>query len=231
MSWRQLLLLAKVYKRALLLGSVLLLLQNLLLLVLPWVLGSFAASLFRTEIAIVVSIPLILALLAFEALMKVLSSVWLARLNARIGADIRQKVQQRLVHLPISIFDEGKRGDLIALMAWETDQLCSFIGGTLIGVVPQLLTVAGAVAMMFMVQPSLALLVGGAVPLFYLLMKIVGRKLRPLAEQLRQAQSDAFVLLEEQLELIPLIKMFGRESHEANRYKLSIRRLIPRHWP
>jgi ATP-binding cassette, subfamily B, bacterial len=93
-------------------------------------------------------------------------------------------------------------------------------------VVPLLLTVVGAVLLMFRIDARLALFVAVLVPLFYLLLKVLGRRLRPLASQLQDAHAEAIATAEENLGMLPAIKTFTREAQESERYRQKIHRIL-----
>ena len=79
---------------------------------------------------------------------------------------------------------------------------------------------------MFRLQPWLALLAMVAIPLFYLLLKIVGRRMRPLAAELQDEHATAIAIAEENLGLLPAIKTFTRERHESARFRRQIDRIL-----
>jgi subfamily B ATP-binding cassette protein MsbA len=79
---------------------------------------------------------------------------------------------------------------------------------------------------MFRIDPLLSMIAATLVPLFYLLLKIVGRRLRPLASQLQEAHAGAVAIAEENLGMLPAIKTFTREPQESERYRRQINRIL-----
>jgi subfamily B ATP-binding cassette protein MsbA len=75
---------------------------------------------------------------------------------------------------------------------------------------------------MFRIDPRLALIAAVLVPVFYLLLKVIGRRLRPLASQLQEAYAGAVAIAEENLGMLPAIKTFTREFQESARYRRQI---------
>src|ERR1019366_346038 len=70
-----------------------------------------------------------------------------------------------------------------------------------------------------------ALLAVILIPSFYLLMKIVGRRMRPLAAQLQDEYATAIAIAQETLGMLPAIKTFTREQRESTRYRAQINRI------
>ena len=97
-------------------------------------------------------------------------------------------------------------------MTWEVSRLSTFISGTLTAVPSALLTGAGAVAILFAINPLIATLIPLLVPAYYLTLKLIGRRLRLLARQVQEAEASIFAAAEEDLEMLPAIKAFARED-------------------
>lgn len=226
MTWRQLWVLALPYRGSLLWGSVLLLAENGVALVLPWLAGLFAVRVLGPSATASPLALLLLLLLVLQAALHYANAQVMAKTAATVALDLKDKLHRRLLTLPMGYYDEGRRGDLLALMMWESDQLCGFISGTLLNLTPQLVTAAGSVLIMYSLDARLALLVSACVPLFYFVMKVVGRQLRPLGQQLQQAQADAYALVDQQLALVPLIKTFNREALESERFRQRMQEVV-----
>ena len=64
------------------------------------------------------------------------------------------------------------------------------------------------------------------VPLFYLIIKIISRRLRPLASQLQQAHASVVATAEENLAMLPVIKTFTREAQESARYRQQLNHIL-----
>jgi ATP-binding cassette subfamily B protein len=161
-------------------------------------------------------------LFALQALFRFSNSYLLGRTAAQLLADLRVRIYDHLQALPVGFYQQRRRGDVLALIAYETPQLAGFITGTLLSIFPLLLTVAVAALFMYRLDPLLAGLVALLVPMFYLLLKAVGRKLRPLATQLQEADAAAVSIADENLAMLPAIKSFTRERVESSRYSRHI---------
>jgi ATP-binding cassette subfamily B protein len=124
--------------------------------------------------------------------------------------------------LPLTFYHQRRQGDILALIIYEVGQLSGYITGTLLSIIPLLLTALGSVLLMFWIDPLFAGVVAILIPFFYLLLKIMGRRLRPLAIQLQQAHATAVAAAEENLGMLPAIKTFTREVEQSRRYRKQI---------
>ncbi len=220
MTLRVLLSFAYPYRLSLALCAGLLLLEACAGLGLPVLGGLFAGSLLGGNVP---ESGLILAALlgvfAFQAILRVASGLIVGKTSERFQTDLRVQIYEHLQALPMHFHHTHRRGDALALLTHEADQLCNYVTGTLISLAPMLLTVTCAVILMFHIDPLMAAIVACLVPLFYLVLRVLGRKLRPLGRDLQEAQAALTATAEENLSLLPAIKAFTRERMELARYR------------
>jgi ATP-binding cassette subfamily B protein len=218
--------LAVPYGRSLVLGSLLMLAESVVALGLPWLAGLYAGRLLGLSATSKAILGLLLLLLLVQSLLRFISANILGGTAERIAADLRLRLYDHLQGLPLQYFQQHRRGEIEALLTWETDQLAGFLGSTLVSVLPQLLAVIGSVALMLTIDPMLALVVAALVPLSALVLKIAGRQLRPLALQVQQAYADNTTFIDENLEMIPAIKAFNREQVESTLFRNKTDKLL-----
>jgi subfamily B ATP-binding cassette protein MsbA len=201
--------------------------ESALALAVPWLGGRLAGSLLADAAAMTGPILLaLLALFAAQALLKFGNSYLMSRSAEHLLADLRIRLYDHLQALPLGFYHQRRQGEILSLLTNDVGHLSGYVSGTLLSLVPLLLTVAGAVLMMLRIDARLALFVTLLVPLFYLLLKILGRRLRPLAGQLQDAHAEAFATAEENLGMLPAIKTFTREPQESARYRQKIQRIL-----
>jgi ATP-binding cassette, subfamily B, bacterial len=227
---RPLLAYAAPYRAALALGALLMLLETGAALAVPWLGGRLTAALLggpgETGWSVRAVLAALLVLFAAQALLKFGNAYYLGNAAQRIVSDLKIRVYDHLQALPLAFFHQRRQGDTLALLTHDTYTISGFVTGTALSVVPLLLTVAGAVVFMFRLQPMLALWATALIPLFYLLMKVFGRRIRPLAQQLQQEYATAIAIADENLGMLPAIKTFTREAQESARYRDQIGRVM-----
>jgi len=195
------------------------LVSSLATLAIPWLAGQFLAGVIGqgTIDAGGILVLLLLALVSLAAvniLVAILSEV----ASGRILAGLRRETYERLQAMPLSFHDSSKSGELLALMTYEVGNLSNFLTSTLANVPSMVLTAGGAVVLLFLIDPAMALVIPVLVPLFYIAMKLLGRRLRLLARRVRKAEVDLITMAESDLEMLPAIKAFATEEHQRARY-------------
>lgn len=219
MEFQALLAHARPYRGRLALVVLLSLLSSLASLALPWLAARLLGGVLDAGSVDIATVALLLmAALVLLAGLTIAGGLVSAAVSHRIQADFRRDIYAHMQRLPLGFFDQSRQGDLLALMTWEVSRLGTFISGTLTSVPAALLTGAGAVAILFAIDPRTAALVPLLVPAYYLVLKLIGRRLRSLARRSQEAEAAIFAAAEEDLEMLPAIKAFAREGTRLAAY-------------
>jgi ATP-binding cassette, subfamily B, bacterial len=225
MNFRLLLGFAAPYHARLLLSGALMLIGSVTALAVPWLGGLFASEILSAGAGTSRVLLWLLLLLAGQALLKFITSDLLARTASSIMADLRMRVYDHLQALPLRFHQQRKQGDVLTLMTHEASQLAGFITGTLLSIGPLLVTTIGAIVLMFRIDMLLAAIVALLMPVFFFLLKLLGRGIRPLAIELQEAYAATVAVADENIGMLPAIKTFTREVEESHRYALNVERL------
>ena len=230
-GFKELLSYATPYRRTLLLITILMLCESGVALLSPWLAGRFTeAMLVSPATAYPFSLKQILlcwlAVLALKALLNFSNRYLTAKTGESMLAGLRNRLYDHLQSLPIRYFHERKHGEVLTLVTNDASIISSFVTGTLIGLLPLFVTFSGALVLIFFINPTIALMAGLLVPLFFLTMKVLGRKIRPLSKEMIDEYAHTFSIIEENLSLLPLIKSFTREKIESRRFQKGNLRLL-----
>ncbi|MBK5105401.1 MAG: ABC transporter ATP-binding protein [Burkholderiales bacterium] len=223
------------YRAALAFCGLLMLCESAAALLLPWAGGLLAEAMLspagaatagQVSAGVGTVLTGMLVLFALQALLKFGNTYILGNTADKIVSDLKIRLYDHLQALPLAYYQQRRLGDTLALLTNDVYVLTGYISGTALALVPLLATAGGAVILMFRIRPSLALLAVILIPLFYLLMKIFGRRMRPLAAQLQQEYANAISIAQENLGMLPAIKTFTREAQESARYREQIDRIF-----
>lgn len=228
MTPRFLLQLVRPYRTGLILLMTLMLAQSVVSLVLPFLAGrigdAFLSAVPQDHSAGLI-LAAILGLLALTAALRSLSALLSARSTQSILNDLRQRIFDHLLALPVPWHQQQERGSLMALATLEIDRLGYFVTGTLVSLLPLLLTAGGATVLLFTIDPMLAFLVPLLVPFFFFILRVLGRLLRGLAQRIQAEHAATTTRVEEMLELVPALKAFTAEPAERKTHAEGITRL------
>ena len=211
------------FLRELALISGLSVLSALTTLALPWLAATFLAGVLGQaviELSVVATL-LVITLAALTAI-NILVAIVSELASGRILAGLRRETYDHLLTLPVAFHDHNRTGELLSLMTYEVDQLSSFLTRTLAGVPSMLMTAGGAVILLFLLDPMMALVVPVLIPVFFIVMKLLGRRLRLLSRRVRKAEARLMWMGETDLEMLSAIKAFATEEHHQRKYHTAI---------
>ncbi|MGH8119397.1 MAG: ABC transporter ATP-binding protein, partial [Gammaproteobacteria bacterium] len=150
----------------------------------------------------------------------------IGRTAERLLARLRTSLYDHIQALPLRYFDEKRRGEMLALLTYDADVLSSFVTGPLLNLLPQFVILVGALWFIFLIDHKLVLLIAAFVPLLFLLIKILGRSVRPLSSAIIDEYARMYALADENLQMLPAIKSFTREEIESERFRRCNQRLL-----
>lgn len=189
------------------------------LLAVPWLAGQLLGNLAGdTSIDLGNTLTLLLIALVVMTSLNILVAILSELAAGRILAGLRREAYAHVQGLPVSFHDQNRSGDLLALMTYEVDNLSGFLTETLATLPSMVVTAGGAVILLFILDPAMALVVPVLVPVFFIAMKLLSRRLRSLARQVREADVRLIAMAESDLEMLPAIKAFAVEEHQRSRY-------------
>ena len=214
---------ARPWRGTLMLCGLLMVAETAVLLTVPWLAGRFADSLLARLAGAGAWLPLaLIGLFALQALFRMASAFLLSRTAEHVLADLRTRLYDHLQALPLAWHQQRRKGEVLSLLTHDVSQLSGFITGSLLGVLPLLLALVGAFVAMMQIDTRLTLAVVLALPVFYVGVKFMARRVRPLARQWQDAYSRTLSTAEENLGLLPAIKVFTREALESARYREAV---------
>jgi ATP-binding cassette, subfamily B, bacterial len=208
----------------------LMILESILSLLTPWIAGQFTTVLLSPSPTAKFSYDQIL--LAWFFLLSLQSGVnfyngYLSGTNSqKMLMELRTKLYNHLQSLPMSYFHEHKHGNILSLLTNDAAIISSFVTDTLLGLFPLFIIFCGALLCIFLIKPLVAVLAGLFIPLFYLVTKLIGRRIRPMSRQMIKIYADTLSIAEENLATLPLIKSFTREAIETQRFTCKNQELL-----
>jgi len=202
---------------------VLLTANSLVALAQPWIAGKLASAALgggggNDFIEIQRILLLWLGLITINSILSFCTSYLVGNTGERMAARLRKRVYEHMQVLPIGYFQSRRAGESLSLLSNDAMIISGFVTTTLVSLMPLLLTFFGAFYIMTRLDLQIALVAVLLVPVYYLAMKLIGLKIRPIATDWVHAWSRMIAFVEENLGLLPVIKSFGREKREAQRF-------------
>ena len=202
---------------------VLLTVNSLAALAQPWIAGKLASAALgggggNDFIELQRILWLWLGLITVKSILSFCTSYLVGTTGERMAARLRKRVYEHMQVLPISYFQSRRTGESLSLLSNDAMIISSFVTTTLVSLMPLLLTFFGAFYIMTHLDLQIALVAVLLLPVYYLAMKLIGLRIRPIATDWVHSWARMIAFVEENLGLLPVIKSFGREKRELQRF-------------
>jgi len=136
-----------------------------------------------------------------------------------VGHDLRRTLYHHIQRLSLAEHDEARTGDLITRVTSDIEAIQDFINSALLGILVNLLTLVGMIAVMFYVNWRFTLLALSVAPLLSLVVYSYTRRIKRASRAVRQKESELLSSVAEVLTSIRVVQAFSREDYEERRFE------------
>ena len=143
----------------------------------------------------------------------------LALVSERIGSDLRTITYEHLLKLSLEYFGGRRTGDLMARIGSETDRINLFLSLHLLDFATDVLMIVMTAAILFSIDPALALVTLVPLPIIAWLIHVVRDRLRTGFEKIDRVWSEVTNVLADTIPGIRVVKAFAQEEREASRFR------------
>src|SRR5450759_2672135 len=150
----------------------------------------------------------------------------LAWVAERVVANLREQLYAHLHTLPLRFFNSTRVGELISRLTNDVMTIQDAVTTTLLSLLSQLVTLVGGTIIIFYMDWRLSLLMLTTVPLVIVGMFFLGRAIDQTSKQVQDALADVSATSEEALAGVRIVKSFAREPYEVSRYTNGVERLF-----
>jgi ABC-type multidrug transport system fused ATPase/permease subunit len=174
-------------------------------------------------------LPLALAILAAAVLrlgLIVVRRVVAGKVSLGVEFDLRQTFYAHLQRLELGFFDSQQTGQLMSRATVDLQSIRFFLGYGLIFITQNLLTITLASAVMFALEPWLALVALAPAPLVVYVASRYNRVSRPAQQEVQQRIAELTAEAEENVSGIRIVKAFAREEHQLGRFRHAVARVF-----
>ena len=157
---------------------------------------------------------------------------WLnAWISQHVTFDMRNRMFRHLEKMPQQFFTSGSQGDIITRMTSDIDGVESVISNTFTSILSNAITLTAAIVAMMHKNVLLAVLGMLVVPLFVIPTRKAGKTRWTLTREAQACNDRINGILGETMSVSGqlLVKLFGREDYEYDRYERENREMISYH--
>ena len=147
------------------------------------------------------------------------SAAIMVPMRTGIVRDIRNSVYHKITELPLSFFSEERKGDIIARMSGDVNEIENSITGSLEMLVKNPILILCYLGVLVYTSWQLTLFTVLVLPLLIWAMSTIGRKLKAKSLAAQNKWSETMAQLEETLGGMRIVKAFTAEQKMRNRFE------------
>jgi len=174
-------------------------------------------------------LPLALAIFAAAILrlgLTVVRRLVAGKVSLAVEFDLRQMFYAHLQRLELGFFDGQQTGQLMSRATVDLGAIRFFLGYGLIFITQNLLTIVLAGAVMFVINPWLALIALAPAPFIVYTASRYNRVSRPAQQEVQQRIAELTAEAEENVSGIRIVKAFAREEYQLQRFNRAVSRVF-----
>ena len=176
--------------------------------------------------ALLLVISLIIVLFLLKNIFNYLAMYFITFLRNGVLRDLRNKLYEKTVELPIAFFSEKRKGDIMARIGSDVLEIRVSFLSILELVVREPLTIVFTIVMMLIISAKLTLFVFIFIPVSGFIISRIGKSLKRKSDKVQKEQGIFLSTLEETLGGLKVIKGFNAESVFLKKFKNSTQRFF-----
>jgi len=139
--------------------------------------------------------------------------------SERVSADLRNETYAHLQRMSLEFFGTKRTGDLMSRIGSDTQRICTFLSDNLVDFSTDVLMIVGTAAILFWIDPKLALATLVPFPIIALLIYRVRTRLQSGFRRGGKAWAEMTSVLADTIPGIRVVKAFAQEEREVQRFR------------
>ncbi len=147
-----------------------------------------------------------------------LGNFYLSKVGLNVVNTLRKKVFAHMTYLPQPFFDQNNSGELVSLLVYNIDQVTASVTSASKILLRDGLTAVGFLCALLYYNWKLTLIFFVVAPVLGALVYLASRYFRKTSRKIQSAVGQVTHIATESLQGIKLVKSFGGESYESQRF-------------
>jgi subfamily B ATP-binding cassette protein MsbA len=161
---------------------------------------------------------LLVGIFLVQAAFSALQSYVLAYIGEHIVYDLRTSLYSHLQELSLDFYAVRRVGDVVSRLSSDVTQMRTMLTSNITALLSQVLTLIGSIVIVLTLNARFTLFILALLPVIILVAYTFGRRIQKGSTHVQDQLADSTVVAEEGLQGIRVVKSFGRETYETQRY-------------
>ncbi len=147
---------------------------------------------------------------------------WVSWIGQRVVTDLRKKVYAQVMFQSQEFFEKTKTGEILSRINTDTTLVETVVGSTFSIALRSAVTFLGAIIMMVVSSPKLAMYMGFLIPLVVIPIVLTGRKIQQLSKAEQDRIADSSALATETINAMHTVQAYAQEANENSQFVTAI---------
>ena len=134
-----------------------------------------------------------------------------------VTRDLRRVLYHHVQRLSLSFYERQRTGDMVVRLTSDIDAIQDFVSTVLLGMVLNVLTLAGMVGVMLYLDWRFTFIALSVAPLLFFVVYRLTRRIKAAARAVKEKESDLASVAQESISAVRVVKAFANEEYEERR--------------
>lgn len=178
------------------------------------------------QYALMLTVALVISTFLFKNLFNYMASQHLMKIKNGVLKDLRDRMFSKIIELPVSYYSEKRKGDVMARMLGDVNEVKNSFFMVLELIVKEPLTILFAIIAMLKISTQLTLFVFVFIPISGFIISKIGKSLKAKSTRAQQENGYLISIVEESLTGMKVVKSYNAENYFKQLFSNSIERLM-----
>ncbi len=177
------------------------------------------------EYALLLVVSIVIVIFLLKNVFNYLASFHVTRLRNGVLKDLREKLYQKIIHLPVSYYSDARKGDVMSRMLGDINEVQNSFFQVLELVFREPLTIIFSIVAMLAISSKLTLFVFIFIPISGLIISRIGKNLKSKSTRAQQETGYFISILDETLGGMKVVKSYNAENLFISKFNTSVKKL------
>lgn len=177
------------------------------------------------EYALLLVVSIVIVIFLLKNIFNYLASFHVTRLRTGVLKDLREKLYQKIIHLPVSYYSDARKGDVMSRMLGDINEVQNSFFQVLELVFREPLTIIFSIVAMLAISSKLTLFVFVFIPISGLIISRIGKNLKSKSTRAQQETGYFISILDETLGGMKVVKSYNAENIFISKFNTSVKKL------
>ena len=177
------------------------------------------------EYALLLVVSIVIVIFLLKNIFNYFASYHVTRLRTGVLRDLREKLYQKIIHLPVSYYSDARKGDVMSRMLGDISEVQNSFFQVLELVFREPLTIIFSIIAMLAISSKLTLFVFIFIPISGLIISRIGKNLKSKSKKAQQETGYFISILDETLGGMKVVKSYNAENLFIEKFNTSVKKL------